>query len=340
MPELRKDPVTGRWVILSAERALRPYDFGTAAVPRTSQPCPFCPGNEAETPREICALRPGGGAPDGPGWTLRVVPNRFPALATEGELDRRGEGLYDRMNGVGAHEVIIETPHHDRDLPSLEEDEVAAVLRVFRERMADLHGDLRIRYVLVFENRGAAAGASLEHPHAQLIATPMLPRQVQEELDGALRYFELKERCVFCDILERETGPEGQRLVLASEGYVVLQPFAARFPFETWILPLAHASAFERGGEAQDRALARVLQATLRRLSRVVPRPAYNFVIHTAPCRSPELEHYHWHIEILPKLVAAAGFEWGSGFYINPKPPEEAAEELRLAGSALSAAGA
>jgi UDPglucose--hexose-1-phosphate uridylyltransferase len=332
MPELRKDPVAGRWVILSPERAARPYDFASVALPRAAQACPFCPGSEAETPPEIFASRPGGSAPDTPGWTLRVVPNRFPALAREGELERSAEGLYDRMNGVGAHEVIIESPDHARGLARLAPAEVAAVLSACRRRMAELHADPRIRYVLIFKNHGAPAGASLEHPHAQLIATPIVPLQVQEELDGALRYFEIEERCVFCDIAAQELEPAGgRRLVLARDGYVALAPYASRFSYETWILPVAHASAFERGDAAQDAALAGVLGETLRRLERVLPRPAYNFVLHTAPCRSPELEHYHWHMEILPRLAEFAGFEWGSGFYINPTPPEEAAAALRCA---------
>jgi UDPglucose--hexose-1-phosphate uridylyltransferase len=334
MPELRKDPVAGRWVILSPERARRPYEFVSVTAARGPQGCPFCPGNEAETPPEIFALRPGGGRADGPDWTLRVVPNRFPALAREGELERRTEGLYDRMNGVGAHEVIVESPDHERGLAELEAAQVAAVLAVCRRRMAELHADPRVRYVLIFKNHGAPAGASLEHPHAQLIATPILPLQVQEELDGALRYFELKERCVFCAIAAQELGPPaGPRLVLARDGCVVLEPYAPRFPYETWILPAAHASAFERGDAAQDAALAAVLGETLRRLERVLPGLAYNLVLHTAPCRSPELEHFHWHVEILPRRAEFAGFEWGSGFYINPVPPETAAAALRAASS-------
>lgn len=332
MPELRQDLVTGRWVILSPQRAERPYDFAGVAPARAAGPCPFCPGNEAETPPEILAARPAGSLPDTPGWTLRVVPNRFPALAREGRPERGAEGLYASLSGVGAHEIIVESPDHARGLAELPMERVAAVLGAWRRRMADLQADARLRYVLIFKNHGAPAGASLEHPHGQLLATPIVPRQVQEELDGARRHFERRGRCVFCDVVAQESGPDGGRcLVLARDGYVVLAPYAARFAYETWILPVAHASAFERGDAAQDAALAGVLGETLRRLERVLPRLAYNLVLHTAPCRSPELGHYHWHVEILPRLSEFAGFEWGSGFFINPTPPEEAAAALRAA---------
>jgi UDPglucose--hexose-1-phosphate uridylyltransferase len=330
MPELRQDPVTSRWVILSPQRAERPYDYASVVLPRAASACPFCPGHEAETPPEILAPRPDGSAPDTPGWTLRVVPNRYPALGREGEPERGSEGLYGRLNGVGAHEVIIESPDHGCGLAQLAPEQVAAVLAACRRRMADLDADPRLRYVLIFENRGAPAGASLEHPHAQLLATPIVPLQVQEELDGARRYFDLEQRCVFCDIVAQELEPGGgRRLVLARGGYVALAPYASRFSYETWILPAAHAPAFERGDAAQDAALAEVLGETLRRLERVLPRLAYNLVLHTAPCRSLQLEHYHWHVEILPRLAEFAGFEWGSGFFINPTPPEEAAAALR-----------
>jgi len=332
MPELRQDPVSGRWVIFSPARAARPSDFAAAPPPPAAGSCPFCPGAEAETPPEILALRPAGSPPDSPGWTLRVVPNRYPALLRAGEPGAGVEGLYRCMDGVGAHEVIIESPAHERGLAALPPAQVAAVLAACRRRIADLGADPRLRYVLIFKNHGAAAGASLAHPHAQLLATPLVPRQVEEELDGARRHYEDARRCVFCDVVAQETGPDGgRRLVSADAGFAALVPYAARFPYETWILPRAHASAFERGDAAQDAALAEVLGGTLRRLERALPGLAYNLVLHTAPCRAPALEHYHWHVEILPRLAGLAGFEWGSGFCINPVLPEDAAAALRAA---------
>ncbi len=330
MPELRKDPVVGRWVIISTERARRPSDFVSAAAPRRSGPCPFCPGNEDETPHEILAGRALASTPDAPGWTYRVVPNKFPALRIEGELEPSGEGLFDRMNGVGAHEVIIETPDHHASLATMPVEEVADVLWACRERALDLRKDPRFEYVLVFKNHGEAAGASLEHPHSQLIATPIIPIMVREELTGAADYYRRKERCVWCDIVRQERRAQ-RRLIAERGGFVALAPFAPRFPCETWIVPARHGAAFEESGIEELRGLAELLGDFLRRMNRVLGEPAYNFMLHTAPLDEPDLAYFHWHLEIIPKLTKVAGFEWGSGFFINPVPPEAAAASLREA---------
>jgi UDPglucose--hexose-1-phosphate uridylyltransferase len=331
MPQLRKDPVVGRWVIIATERSRRPTNFDREQPKPTASFCPFCPGAEAGTPPELHAVRPGGGAADGPGWQVRVVPNKFPALQIEGDLDRRGEGLYDMMNGVGAHEVVIEGPVHDRDLPELPVEHIAQVFEAYRSRMVDLYRDDRFRYVLIFKNHGERAGATLEHPHTQLIATPIIPRNLQAELDGARRYYELKERCVFCDIVHQETASnDGKRVVSTSERFLAIEPFAPRFPFETWILPRRHDSSFEASSDhAEYLDLAHIFKDTMQRLNEALDRPPYNFVIHTSPSTHAALAHYHWHLEIIPKLTRVAGFELGSGFYINPTPPEDAARFLR-----------
>jgi UDPglucose--hexose-1-phosphate uridylyltransferase len=330
MPELRRDPVVGRWVIIASDRRFRPRDFDTqrGTPPTGPELCPFCPGHESYTPPEILAYRAPGAPANGPGWWTRVVPNKFPALQIEGELERRGEGIYDRMNGIGAHEVIIESPDHTKELSELTAEEIERVLIAFRERMRDLKNDLRIRYILVFKNHGAGAGASLEHGHAQLIATPIIPEVVQEELDGALQHYRLKERCVYCDMVEQDLR-DGRRLVREEDGFVAIAPFAPRFSFETWILPKRHQASFDEADPGSMSALARILRDTLARLRRALDKPNYNFLIHTAPCREPHLEHYHWHLEIFPKLAHVAGFEWGTGFYINTTPPEESAKYLR-----------
>jgi len=335
MPELRKDPVVGRWVIISTERSRRPTNFSPVGAQRSSGFCPFCPGAEDKTPPEVYALRANGGGANGPGWTVRVVPNKFPALQIEGTLDRRGEGLYDRMNGVGAHEVVIESPRHDQDLSDLPVEHVEQVLLAYRERVLDLHRDKRIRYVLIFKNHGDQAGATLEHTHTQLIATPIIPKNIQEELEGARRYWELKERCVFCDIVQQETAEgEGRRVVSMSERFVAMMPFASRFPFETWILPRRHDASYQTLAEPDEfRELAAMLKDTLSRLNRALDRPPFNFVLHTAPVSDQDLEYFHWHIEIMPTLTRVAGFEIGSGFYINPTPPEDAAQYLRAMSS-------
>jgi UDPglucose--hexose-1-phosphate uridylyltransferase len=335
MPELRKDPVVGRWVIISTERSRRPGHITTEPMNGDQAFSPFVSGREEMTPPEVFAIRPDGSLRNGPGWSVRVVPNKFPALEIEGSLDRRGEGLYDKMNGVGAHEVVIETPDASLQLADLPVDQVQRVLIAWRERMRDLKNDSRLRYALVFKNHGAGAGATIQHSHSQIIATPIIPRMVQEELDGARRYFELKERCVFSDIIDQETGEgQGRRVVSSSSRFIALAPFAPRFPFETWILPMARRAAFhtiDDDGELME--LAEVIKDTLARLNAALDTPPYNIVLHTAPLAEPDLPYYHWHLEIMPKLTRVAGFEIGSGFYINPTPPEDAAQFLRDVGA-------
>jgi UDPglucose--hexose-1-phosphate uridylyltransferase len=330
MPELRKDPITERWVIISSERGKRPSDWTMEPKPRSGGFCPFCPGNEDKTPPEVRAVRPGTDQKNVPGWKIRVVPNKFPALQIEGDLNRRGEGLYDLMNGIGAHEVIIETPNHLAELSDLDADHIYETLLIFRERILDLKNDTRFKYILIFKNYGASAGASLEHSHSQLIATPIIPKRVQEELLGAKKHFEFKERCIYCDILHQEMQM-GRRLVVQSEEYVSLEPFAPRFPFETWLLPVKHYSHFEAMEMREYYNLAVVLKETLSRINRTLENPHYNFILHTSPVQESSLLEYHWHLEIIPKLTKVAGFEWGSGFYINPTPPEMAAQHLREA---------
>jgi UDPglucose--hexose-1-phosphate uridylyltransferase len=328
MPELRKDPVVGRWVIISTERGRRPSDFPSQPVQAQGGNCVFCPHNESKTPPEILAIRSPDSDVNGPGWSLRVVPNKFPALRIEGELEPSGEGLYDRMNGVGAHEVVIETPDHAATLATLPADAVADVLLAYRERVVDLKKDPRFEYILVFKNHGAAAGASLEHPHSQLIATPIIPIMVSEELKGAAEYWTMKERCVWCDVVHQERRGR-RRVIMEANGFVALAPYAPRFPIETWILPTRHSSAFEDAGVEELRGLAEVLGEFLRRMDRVLHRPPFNFMLHTAPLREGPLQHFHWHLEIIPKLTNVAGYEWGTGFFINPVPPEDAAAALR-----------
>ena len=211
MPELRKDPVLGRWIIISKERRKRPTDFAVETAKSTGGFCPLCPGNEKTTPSEVLAFRLGQDQlHDAPGWQVRVVPNKYPALVIEGELGKEGEGLYDRMNGIGAHEVIIESPNHDESLTLMSPENMFYVFKAFKERIADLERDPRFRYVMVFKNYGRAAGASLEHSHSQLIALPILPRMIVSELAGALSYFQYKERCVFCDIIRQEMQQKRQ----------------------------------------------------------------------------------------------------------------------------------
>jgi len=328
MPELRKDPITGRWVVVSTERQKRPMDFRfekTTAIGR--EHCPFCPGRENVTPPEVLAYRPAGAA-NGPGWDLRVVPNKYPALRVEGTLEREGEGMFDRMSGIGAHEVIIETTDHDKGFASMSELEIERVLWAFRDRVLDLKNDIRFRYILLFKNQGAAAGATLEHGHSQLMALPIVPDFVREEIDGAKRHYADKERCVFCDIVRQELGA-GRRLIHENADIVSLAPYASRVPFETWLMPRSHASRFEEAPRHVFESLARMLKWVMARIDRALEVPPYNLIIHNAPFSEETSAFFHWHVELMPRIARLAGLEWGSGFYINPTSPEEAAEVLR-----------
>jgi UDPglucose--hexose-1-phosphate uridylyltransferase len=330
MSELRKDPVTGRWVIVATDRPKRPSDFHLQPVQVDDDPrCPFCEGHEAMTSAELLARRPPGSAPNAPGWQLRVVPNQYPVLRVEGGLDRQGEGLFDKMNGVGAHEVIIESPRHHDTLANMSEAAVEQVLLAFRDRVIDLKQDRRFKYVIVFKNYGAGAGAALGHSYSQLIALPVVPRDVRDELDGARAHHAGKERCVFCDILRQEVQ-DGRRLVASNAEVVAVAPFAPRFPFETWLLPRRHEALFESASPSEYRAFARMLGDVLRRMGKALRTPPYNLMIHTAPFTdTAAAECYHWHVEIIPTLTRVAGFEWATGFYLNPTAPEEAARVLR-----------
>jgi UDPglucose--hexose-1-phosphate uridylyltransferase len=329
MDQLRRDPIVGRWVISFTDKPRAPKDFDIEPLEeKKTRSCPFCYGHETMTPPEIQAHREGTTTPNSPGWSTRVVPNKFPALRIEGDLNRHGAGMFDISNGIGAHEVIIETPDHKKDLADLMPHEVEKVIWAYRDRSVDLRGDKRFRYIMIFKNHGYTAGASLSHSHSQLIALPMVPKNVHEELTGANTYYEYKERCIFCDMITQEKE-DHQRMICENSRFLAFAPYASRFPFESWILPKEHHSDFSFIRTEDVVELARILKDVLLRIKKVLGNPAYNFIIHTAPIEGSEREDYHWHIEIMPKLMKIAGFEWGSGFYINPTPPEVAAKYLR-----------
>ncbi len=337
MPELRKDPVVGRWVIMATERAKRPSDFVAGREAKKGGPCVFCGGKEGDTPPEVLSYREHGSSPDEPGWRVRAVPNKFPALRIEGALGKRGAGLYDLMNGVGAHEVVVETPEHNRCMADLEPYHIEEVIWAYRDRLLDLGKDERFRYVLIFKNHGAEAGASLEHSHSQLIALPILPLSVQQELRGTSGYFTLKERCIYCDVVMQESE-DRRRVIYENDRFIAACPFAARFPYEILVIPKQHSSHFEYAGAADYHDLAHALKATLGALKNALNDPPFNYIIHSAPLREEPNKHYHWHLEITPALTKVAGFEVGTGFYINPVPPENSAEQLRAVIEAEQAA--
>lgn len=341
MPELRKDPISDRWVIISTGRGKRPSDFAGATVEEEKEKpkdCPFCEGNEDKTPREITALRKPETLPDKPGWLVRIMENKFPALTKVGEVSRTGTGILDMMSGIGAHEVIVESPDHVKHLGDMDVDQIEKVLWAYKQRITDLEKDMRFRYVLVFKNYGSQAGASLSHPHSQLIATPITPRYVKLELSNSRAYFLEKERCIFCDLIRQELG-SGERIINENEYFVTFCPFASRFPFEIWLLPRKHHSGFQELPDEERSQLAIMLKDALARLKVTLNNPPYNYVVHTAPNPTPRpgrpdywgtiMYDYHWHIEIIPRLTKMAGFEWGSGLYINPTAPEQAAKYMR-----------
>ncbi|MFA5927686.1 MAG: galactose-1-phosphate uridylyltransferase [Candidatus Margulisiibacteriota bacterium] len=338
MAEIRKDPITGRWVIIAVDRSQRPSDFVHNQSVQNDGSCPFCVGAEDKTPPEIVALRPQDTQANKPGWKVRVVPNKFPALKIEGELEKHGVGLYDVMHGVGAHEVIVETPDHSLGMADLEVSNIADILEMYKNRLLDLSKDPRFKYILIFKNHGYEAGATLAHTHSQVIATPVTPINIKSELHGAREYFLMKDRCLFCDIIRQELMFGKDRVAIENELFIVLAPFASRFPFEFCILPKKHAHNYTSISEEEKWALADILKALLTRMKDVLNDPSYNFILHTSPrAEGPARPGYwqtlpydfHWHIEIIPRLTRTAGFEWGTGFYINPTAPEEAAKYIR-----------
>ena len=337
MPELRRGPIGDRWVIVAPERAKRPSDFLTPDEKTNGLPpekCPFCVGNEDKTPPEIYRVSASDGS-----WQVRVVPNKFPAMHNYPQLERIDvDGFYERMNGVGTHEVIIESPDHVRSLPDLTLESIKAITDTYAVRLRELKKNEWYRYILLFKNHGKRAGASLSHPHSQIIATPIIPQSVKNELQSTRAYYEKNGRCLFCDIMLTELR-SGERIIEEIDDYVAYTPYASRFPFEITIMPKKHAHDFSDIDDQQRRGLARILKRTLYRLKQLLGDPPYNLVLHNSPNPVPRqgkpsywatLQYdYHWRISIIPRLTTMAGFEWGTGFYINPVPPEDSARYLR-----------
>ena len=343
MPELRRDPVIGRWVIISTERAKRPDQFRDAGVEKEEfaegEKCPFCEGNEGMTHPEIYAIRRPGSPPNGPGWDIRVIPSVSPLLRIEGNLDRHGHGMYDLMNARGAHEIVVESPLHRKE-SELSKEQMTKSVNVILDRVTDLERDRDIKYVLIFKNYGKAAGGGhIKHARTQIIGTPVNLKRVKEELSGAKAYYDFKERCIFCDMLKQEMQA-GKRIIAESKYFVALAAFAARFPFETWIVPKEHSCDFYKMDRSRVPDFIELMMTVFAKTRKVIGDFPFNFVLHTAPFRRDAGKRgywetiegdYHWHFEILPILTRVAGFEWGSGFYINPLPPEDAARSVREA---------
>lgn len=338
MSDFRWDPLKSTWVITANHRAREPRDFFLERQQMQINSCPFCAGHEAKTPGEVFALRQPGLPADGPGWQVRVVPNKFPLLRIEGDLDRRADGLYEVMNGIGAHEVVIETPEHHRSMADLSTAEITLVLQAYRARLLDLRRDARFRYLQIFKNHGFEAGAPLPHAHSQIMAVPITPPLIKTELESCRAYFQGHDRCLICDLVVQERN-DGRRVVLDDGQFLAVAPYASCFPFELRLFPSRHQHDFALQSDEELAACAAALRDLLRRLRSLLRDPPFNFILHTAPPMQPRPGRpdywtslpfdYHWHIELVPRVSRIAGFEWGSGFFINLMPPEDAARFLR-----------
>lgn len=324
MPEIRRNPLTGVHVVVAPERSKRPARVRLLDQTVPGGTCPFCAGNESATPPAIvtCVDR------ETNAWTLRVIPNRYPALQVEAEGVDHAAGPYDRIAGVGAHEVIIESPLHDADAPDMSVGAWRQVFAAWQARTADLAGDQRLAHVQVFRNRGALAGATLEHPHSQLIATPVVPGGVQAEFDRARAWQQTRGRALLDDIVDYEVE-DGARVLFADANVVVFCPWASRFAFETWIVPRERAPRFEQASSTSRDSVADATRDAIRRVLRATSGAGYNLLVQNAPLRVADVSPWRWHVRLQPRGGRIAGFEWATGDAINATPPEDAAEFLR-----------
>ena len=336
---MRYDPLQCRWVIIAPGRAQRPADFVTRQeVLSPGVGCPFCPGHEADTEPEIVSKRDDASHPNFPGWRIRVVRNLYPALIPELTLTGESEdGIYRKLSGVGEHEVIVEGPDHTASLAEFDPSFTTEILEIYQQRLTALSEDLRLRSILIFKNQGVASGATLSHPHSQIIATVITPRTVKIELNASREHYQETGRCLICDMIHQEVS--GNRVIFNDGELIAFNSYAARFPYELFIAPLHHQAQFELEQRTRLQHLAVCLKFVAARLKSALGDPSYNYILHTAPNLMAKPSHpgywttiardYHWHIEVIPRLTRTAGFEWGSGLHINPMPPEQAAKVLR-----------
>lgn len=325
MSELRREPVTRMWVVTTTDHPKGPSDYLPFKPPyRFQEPeggCPFCPGHEGMTPLETFAMRTEKGE-----WLVRVVPNKFPFFHIEGDFDRRPEGMYDVMEAIGAHEIVVESPIHQQSLATMDSLQIERILLAYRERFIDLRKDQRFEQFLILKNY---PGVFNRHPHSHLIAMPVIPRRIDEEIWGVLDYYQRRERCIFCDMIKEEISAK-KRIILESVHFLVYSPFASRYPFEVWIIPKNHSPDFDQITEEEIRDLSIALQSLFIRFYKLLSDPPYSLTFHTSPVRSRfHRTEYHWHIETRLRIGMREGFEWGTGFFVNPTPPEYAAELLR-----------
>jgi len=328
MSELRQNLVTKEWYVIATERARRPHDFARAKprarLPKRSSRCPFCPGNEAMTPPAVARF------PDDGRWQVRVVPNKFSAFSAEGEAERHVNGLYRWASGVGVHEVIIETPRHDLAPAQMPLPQLRLITRMYHDRFTAALEDPRVQLVILFKNHGAAAGTSLVHPHSQLMATPLVPTHIRYRTEEARRHYDETGRCVFCETLHIEKE-EKERLVWENDDFLVFSPYACGAPYEVWIMPKRHISCFSMTTDEELDALAEALHVVHAKINGLLGDPDFNYVIRAAPKDERFGQAFHWYIKYMPRLTKQAGFELGSGMYVNTTLPEDNAKYLRKA---------
>lgn len=327
MSELRREPVTRTWVVITTDHPKGPSDYLPFKPPYQPQPlegpCPFCPGNEGMTPREVFSIGEKGG------WAVRVFPNKFPFFHIEGGFERRAEGMYDVMEGIGAHEIVVESPRHTDHLGVMEPEQIGKVWMAFRARVLDLEKDSRFQQFLIVKNH---PGVFNHHPHSHILAMSVVPKRIDEEILGTLDYYQRKERCIFCDMLKEEIHAK-KRVILETLHFLLFAPFASRYPFETWIVPKRHASDFHHITLPEAEDLSRVLRFLFLHYGSLLSDPPYSLVLHTSPVQGRfHRQEYHWHIEIRLRIGLREGFEWGTGFFVNPTPPEDAARYIKEAG--------
>jgi len=328
--ELRQDPTTNEWVIIARERAKRPYDFAKDREVRTTpdhvEDCPFCPGNERLTPPEVAVYHQ---ESDRAHWIIRIVPNMFPALTPHTTTKEKFvDSRFKAKGGFGFHEVIIETPRHNQTLPGMDASHAAMLMQAYRDRYEVLSREAHVKMILIFKNHGVTAGTSLDHPHSQIIASPVVSAHAKRKSEVAGRYCEKTSRCLYCDINRWEIESES-RLVSENDQFVIFHPFASHYPFETWISPKKHQASFGNIDLTEISELGKVLQENIRKMNSLLAEPDYNCVFHTAPIEEENAKYLHWYVQIVPRIWTAAGFEMGSGIYINTAVPEDTAKFMR-----------
>jgi UDPglucose--hexose-1-phosphate uridylyltransferase len=337
--ELRRDILLGRWIeVLSESKEPSEYHLPTDKG-SAEETCVFCSGRETETLPEITSMRKQGTLPNTPGWWVRAIPCFNPLFKVEGNLDRRGVGLYDRMNSIGANEILIESPGHSVKPEDMGLEQMVRVIKLYRDRIVDLNKDLRLRYILVSKNSMFDPWGTFYHPASSLVATPVIPKRIKDELENAKQYYDYKERCIFCDII-REELKVGDRIILESKNFLCFCPYASSFPFESWIIPKKHSCDFQEISHEEIEDMGFILMSILKKIRAVFKgETPLSYFLHTAPNRVPRRNHwhtlgddYHWHLEIIPRIIRRSGFELGSGLFVLTTSPEKAAKFLREVG--------